>query len=296
MINHISSTDTALEQNLPKTRKRIVTNLPYIPIALVLLTRIVLYIEWFVSDFIPDQQNSTNFSQAFYQVFIRRFRTRFFMDISLNSTYTMWDYIFGIYEVYLEKISGIIWVSFDTLITGIIPLTFTIMVNKFVEVQDSDKDKSVLTACQLFNNLENMSASINSIWGIICLIWAIDTSTRCAFNVKTLISSRDHINVISEFIRVVSLFLLLYFSGKVHCKVKLMIWYLSINNLYKLILLIPKTTKHSNNFRSKSSKIGYYNNKIGPNLKLTRRRMNFKEFSFNLTCVVQALVKLECSK
>ncbi len=211
MLNHISSTETTLEQNLTKTRKRIVANLSYIPIAFLFFTRIMLFIVFFVSDFIPNEQNA-DFSQTFYEVFVKRFRTRFGMDISPYSTYTTWDYIFGIYEVEVKKISEIIWISCDTLITGLVPLTFTIIVNRFLEVHKIifENDTSVLTACCLFNNLENMSNYINSNWGIICLIRVIDVSTRCAFNFKIWIKSRDHNILMVEGIRAVSLFLMLY--------------------------------------------------------------------------------------
>ncbi len=133
------------------------------------------------------------------------------------------DYIFGIYEMEMKSISEIIWASCDTLISGLIPLTFTITVNTFEEVLlklASEKDNSVLTVCHLFDDLKNMSKHINSHWGIICLSWTFFNSTRHAFYLSDLSLDENHITVMAFIIFFVSMVLLLYFSGEVFRKLR----------------------------------------------------------------------------
>ncbi len=222
MLNNISSTASSLEKHSAKTSTRFVTNLPYITIGLIFFMKIVLYVIQLVKDFIPDQQNPTIFSETFYKSFIQRFRTRFYMDISTTSTYTTLDYIFGFYEVGLEKISEMIWRICDTLISGIIPLTFTIPINKFEEVlhkMDSENDTSVLTVCCLIDDLKNMSKYINSNWGMICLIWTFHWFTTHAFNLNIWSSSGNYIVVLLLANYFVTFAFFLYFSGEVHSKV-----------------------------------------------------------------------------
>ncbi len=223
MLNHISSTATALEQNLAGTTKRFVINLPYILVGLVVLNKFVLQIMFLVRGFIPDQQNSTTFSEMFYNSHIRRFRTRFSMDISTTSTYTNLDYIFGIYEAWILMIYRIVYIIHCTLINGVIPLTFFITVNNFEKVLHKftlEKDASVLIVCRLFNHLKIMSKHINSCWGRICLIWTLCHSTRHPFEMNSWILSTDYGNVMFYITELVSLILRLYFSGEVYCKVR----------------------------------------------------------------------------
>lgn len=76
MLNHISNTGKALEQNLTKTSIRIVTDIPYISIMVPLfLPRLGMYLRRFVTDLIPDQQN--HFSDNFYKIFIQSLRIDF---------------------------------------------------------------------------------------------------------------------------------------------------------------------------------------------------------------------------
>ncbi len=224
MLNHIYSTATAMQQHLAKTNKRLFMNLLYIPFGLVFLTETALFIISFVSDFIPDEQNVTSVSEMFYKSFIRRFRIRFYMDISTTSSYTTLDYIIGIYEVVIQKIADMIWTTFDTLHTGVIPLTFTILINQFEEVLHKlalENDTSITKVCRLFDNLKIMSKYINSNWGMTCLIWTIIYSTHHAFNLNVWILSEDLMYLMYAINELVGLALLLYFSGEVHSKVRL---------------------------------------------------------------------------
>ncbi len=105
-----------------------------------------------------------------------------------------------------------------------IPLTFTITVNKFKNVIQKfslENDMPAITVCRLFDNLTIMSKYVNSNWGMVCLIWAFYYSTRNVFELIVWSSHKDTIGVVDTIFPVMSPFLLLYFSGDVYCKVSL---------------------------------------------------------------------------
>ncbi len=145
------------------------------------------------------------------------------MNVSTPFIYTTLDYLFGIYEIGSELISTMIWICCNTLICGIVPLTFSITINNFEEVVHnlvSENDTSVLSVCRLFDQLKNMSKYINSNWGILCLIWTVSMSTAHIFEIKTWILSTDYVLVMYYINELVSLTFILYLSGDAYCKVR----------------------------------------------------------------------------
>ncbi len=169
-------------------------------------------------DFIPDQQ-APNFSKKFNKVFVQRFRTRFHMTISTCCTYTTMDYIFGILEVEIKNIFEMVSASCDTLISGLIPLTFIITVIKFEQVvlkMASKMDNSVLTLCRLFDHLNNMSKYINLNWGVMCLIWTFYNFSYNSFKLHVWILGTDRLALMYSINNFASMIFLLHFSGEAH--------------------------------------------------------------------------------
>ncbi len=190
MLTDILSTESKFQDYGTKTKfQNLTKNLLLLPIILLFVSRLGLRLLWFIRIFNLNSDALKNPSLELYKGFGMKW------IFGLNSLHSnklagLSIYILG---VWLYVTPRLIWVWFNVLLAGVIPVTFLIVIAELefaagaIDLKDQHSclnAKSLFDMCRLFDNMKIMSLSVNAVWGNIILVWLIIVSTRYAINMN----------------------------------------------------------------------------------------------------------------